>query len=233
MIGISVVGFKNSGKTTLTLELAKALSHRGLNVAGAKFSHSRLDKPDTDTGRLAEFCSAVIGLGQGESMVLWPTERFLPDLLPLAQAEALVVEGGKSLGWLPRVLVLREGDDIENLGPDLALGTYGPITAPGLPSFTTPDDVARAAMDRGFVLPGLDCGACGRESCRGLAVDIVANNATARDCQARGGGLTVTVGGSQLAMNPFVGRVMRGALTGVLAELKGYAPGQPVVIEFD
>jgi len=238
MKAISLVGYKNSGKTTLGLELVKALQERGLSVAVAKFSSDGFTEVEnTDTRRYKAVADTVIGLSGGESFVSWPEQRGLLQLLPLLEADMLVVEGGKSLGYLPRIILGRQDtvlDDFEGeaLDPALALGTYGGATLTGKPLFKDVNELADMVVEKGFLLPGLSCGGCGRKGCRALARDIVAGTATVHECVTTGGGVSVSVNGADLALNPFVARILASGLKGMLGELKGYVPGK-VKIEFD
>lgn len=232
MIAVNVVGFKNSGKTTLAVRLAAALGRRGRRVAGAKFAHCGFDRENADTGKLAAVCRAVAGLSPSEAMLIWPRKRYLPDLVPLLDCDCLVVEGGKELGWLPRVVLTREETDREALGADLALAEFGAAGTGREPSEADVERLADLVVERGFVLPGLDCATCGRPDCRGLAADIVAGRAEPGDCQALGGEVRVTVSGVPLALNPFTAKLVSGTLRGLLGGLKGYVPG-PVRIELD
>jgi molybdopterin-guanine dinucleotide biosynthesis protein B len=230
---LQIVGYKKSGKTALALELAAALTARGVAVAAAKFTHNpSLDKADTDTGRLAAHCRAVAAFTPAESAVFWSAPRPLHDVLPLLGAEALVVEGGKELACMPRILVLRDPAEAEGLGSGLALGTFGPVTAPGLPRITDVAALADLLLARGFVLPRLDCGACGLASCAEMAARIVAGDAVPGDCQAVREAMRVTVNGAPLAMNPFVERILAAGIKAMLGQLKGYAPGR-VAIDLD
>jgi molybdopterin-guanine dinucleotide biosynthesis protein B len=43
----------------------------------------------------------------------------------------------------------------------------------------------------------------------------------------------VRCGGRDLALGPFVERLVQATLRGLLSELKGYVPGQPVRIEME
>lgn len=233
MIAVNVVGFKNSGKTTLTVKLAAALARRGRRVAGAKFAHCRFDRDDADTGKLAKVCQAVAGLSPDEAMLVWPRRRYLPDLVPLLECDCLVVEGGKELGWLPRIILTRDATEREALGADLALAEFGAAGTGREPSDADVERIADMVVARGFVLPGLDCATCGRPDCRGLAADIVDGKAEPADCQALSGEVRVTVSGVPLALNPFTAKLVAGTLRGLLGGLKGYVPGGPVTIELD
>ncbi len=233
MKAVGIIGYKKTGKTTLAVSLASELTSRGLRVAAAKFTHHAFDRADTDTAKLAEVCSAVMGLSENQTQMVWNDKRHLPDLLPLVSADVLIVEGGKSLGWLPRVLLLRSAGEADELGRDLALATYGGVGAAGLHSVSAVSELADIVLAKGFALPGLDCGACGLESCRALAERMAAGTADDLRCKASHGGLRISVGGTTLAMNPFVASIVRGSIMGMLGQLKGYAPGVSVRIDMD
>ncbi len=243
MRAVGIVGFKNSGKSTLTGLLAAALERRGLSVAVAKYSHSGLDKPESDSGRLRAPGRTVLALAEEECAVFYGEKRFLSELLPLVDqnTDILLVEGGKSLGFLPRILCLRppaeqEPDELQKLHPSLALAAWGREAVPGLPFFpggpdAKSDDAQIAALaalveERAFLLPGLDCGACGCGDCAELAARVVAGEAKCEDCEAMKSELELAINGRILGMNPFTARIVAGALRGMLRELKGFAPGE-------
>lgn len=233
MRAIAVVGYKKSGKTTLALELTEALKKLGLSVTLVKHSHHGFDeKAETDTARFRTSADMVMGFSPGGSFVSWPEERALTDLLPLVHTDFLVLEGGKTLGLMPRIIIAGDEETAANLDPDLALAAYGDNALDGLMATRDVAGLARIAKGAGFILPGLDCGACGRENCRGLAVDIVAGEATVEDCKALTCGMRITVDGKPLPLNPFVERILKSGIQGMLSELKGFAPGK-VDIQID
>ncbi len=226
MLAIAVVGYKKSGKTTLAMELAQALKEMGLSVTLAKHSHHGFDeKPETDTARFRDSADMVIGFSPGGSFVSWPTERPLAELLPLVNTDILVLEGGKTLGIMPRIIIAEDEATAKDLDPDLALAVYGDTALDAVMATRDIKGLARFAASGGFLLPGLDCGGCGRENCRALAVEIVAGKATLADCAAQNGQLAITINGQPLALNPFIERMLRGGIVGMLRELKGFAPG--------
>ncbi|MBI9079118.1 MAG: molybdopterin-guanine dinucleotide biosynthesis protein MobB [Pseudodesulfovibrio sp.] len=231
MKAISIIGPKNSGKTTLGLELTRHFKQMGLTVAAAKFSHHGFNWQDTDTTHYAEICDAVAGLGPDETFVHWTDHRFLPDILPLLTTDVLIVEGGKSLGYLPRVLCLRGdiSDGTDWLVPELAIATYGENTLEGIPSFETIDALAETVLEKGFFLPGMDCKTCGRPDCKTLAADIVAGKATTKACLAMHNSIEVDINGAPLGMKPFVEDIISASIREMLRTLKGYSPGKATI----
>jgi molybdopterin-guanine dinucleotide biosynthesis protein B len=227
---VSVVGFKKSGKTTLVLELARELTGRGRKVAAVKFTHHGLDLDGTDTSRFAQECVCVAGISPKTTTLLWNSARQLQDIFPLLDADIVLVEGGKSLTWLPRIVALGADEDDSMLDNGLALASWGPGALPGVRTADSVAELATLADSRAFSLPGLDCGACGRESCLALAREIVAGKADADFCVAMHAKLCVRVGGRRLALNPFLDRLVTGTIRGLLTELKGNVPGQKVEI---
>jgi len=226
MKAIALIGNKKSGKTSLALELCSHLTSQGLRVAGAKFSSHGFERPDTDTSRLADHAQAVVGISPRESLLIWPKKRFLMDLIPLLEADVLVIEGGRGQEVCPRILLPKgPGQDDRALDHDLALASWKRDTD-HLPVVHNVQEVAELVMNRGFLLPGLDCGSCGREDCGQLARDIVHGKASIADCQAQQGALSIRVNGQPLGLNPFVESIIAGSIQGMLGQLKGYAPGR-------
>ena len=234
MKGVQILGFKKSGKTALCEALLAYFSQRGLAPCALKCTHNPgLDKEDTDTDRFLPHCRAVGAIAGGESALFWNAPRTMPEMISLLAGEVLVVEGGREHALMPRVLVLRDAQEAAKLSdPGLVLGVFGPVAAPGLPHIKTFEELARLVLEKGFVLPGLDCGACGRTSCAGLAADILAGRAGPQDCATQNAAMTVTVDGRALALNPFVARILTSGIRGLLAELKGFGAG-PIEIHIE
>ncbi len=223
---LSLVGFKKSGKTKLMLDLIRELKKRDIKVSAAKFCHHNFDRQDTDTDKIGSEAFDLAGFTESETLFYWSEKKYLPDLLPLMSGDVLLVEGGKTLGWLPRVLILKQPEDAAELDNGLALATWGKVGTDYLPHFNNVEELADLLLNKGFMLPGLDCGSCGYEACADLAAKIVSGIAAPGDCLARGAGLDIKVNGIPLGMNPFVERVISKSILGMLSELKGYSPGE-------
>lgn len=78
---IHIIGRKNSGKTTLVVELVAYYRARGLRVATIKHTHHRheLDVPGKDSFRHRQAGAAAVGiLSPGMNAVFWPAQPMLP-----------------------------------------------------------------------------------------------------------------------------------------------------------
>ncbi|MFP4316596.1 MAG: molybdopterin-guanine dinucleotide biosynthesis protein MobB [Desulfovibrionales bacterium] len=230
--GATIVGYKNSGKTTLCVQVAEILRDRGVRVGVVKFAHHSFDLEGRDTRKFSEVAHVVGGIGEAESMLIWPRHVEFSELVSMMDVDVLLVEGGKSLNCLPRIVLPRNRDEAESLDNGLVLGTFPREGYTQHGGFTSAEEVADEILQNGFVLPGLDCGRCGHDACRDLARAIVSGQAVPAECRAGGGHLTVTVNGREVAMNDFVRKVIAGSISGMLAQLKGVEPG-PVRIELD
>ncbi len=236
MRAINIVGFKNTGKTTLTLALADTLEAQGLTVAIVKQSHHALDMPHTDTARFRleskqKEKRMVLALGQDEAALFWGKSQKLTDLLPLIQADIVLIEGAKSQDFLPRIICLRPEDTVDNLAPELkaslALATYSIDAQKALahtPHFqgTTSESLAAMAkiiIEKAFLLPRLNCKSCGFANCAEMAQALVAG--TKKTCPVLDGKVELHINGRPIALNPFTARIMAGALQGMVRELKG------------
>lgn len=101
---VHIVGRKNSGKTTLVVELVKYLSEHGYRVGTIKHTHHHheLDTPGKDSHQHREAGSTVVGiLSPGMTAVFQPRNERLSDdgsrysaMAPMfANCDLVLVEG--------------------------------------------------------------------------------------------------------------------------------------------
>lgn len=102
---VSVVGKKNSGKTSLTIKIIEALKGRGYKVATIKHSHHtmEMDKENTDTWRHKQAGSQlVVGIGSTTFFNVrqdMDLERLLFLIKIMDDVDFVVIEGFKKYNY--------------------------------------------------------------------------------------------------------------------------------------
>ncbi len=107
---IAIVGYHNSGKTTLVENLVKELRRRGLKVGYIKHDpkgHGKTDREGSDTARVFRVADRV-ALASPEKLTLW--DRRGDDPLDIAREffrgfDIVILEGYKGLRGIPKVAV--------------------------------------------------------------------------------------------------------------------------------
>lgn len=116
-----VVGWKNSGKTTLVAGLVSEFTGRGLNVSTIKHAHHdiRIDQPGTDSHRHAVAGASEVLVGGAGGWALIHAGGPRPEdadaelaglLARLAPCDLILVEGFKS-AHIPKIEVIAPDAD--------------------------------------------------------------------------------------------------------------------------
>ena len=102
---VSIVGRKNTGKTSLTVKVIKELTNRGYNVASIKHSHHsiEMDKENTDTWKHKQAgANLVVGVGSTtffNSKKEHELNRILYLLKHFDDFDFVIIEGYKSYNY--------------------------------------------------------------------------------------------------------------------------------------
>lgn len=116
---LQVIGYKNSGKTTVVSELVNYLTGQGLKVSTIKHdAHGfEWDQPNTDTGKHQQAGAALTLIQSPQQMGILckqERERSLEQLLQLVltieQYDMIIVEGFKKEAF-PKLVLIRDQDD--------------------------------------------------------------------------------------------------------------------------
>ncbi|WP_052339206.1 molybdopterin-guanine dinucleotide biosynthesis protein B [Gorillibacterium massiliense] len=116
---VQIVGFKNSGKTTLACKLIEALTASGLRVGSAKHDAHEFDLDDsgTDSARQLEAGAVETVLTSG-SQTRWMsrTPATLIDIVKqlYGKVDILIAEGFKDAPY-PKIALIREPEDLATL----------------------------------------------------------------------------------------------------------------------
>lgn len=111
---LQIVGYKNSGKTTLACELIRRFSNAGRQVASIKHDvHGfQADQPGTDSWKHRE-AGASQSIIASPERTAWFAERQVPldRLIELCgEADLIVIEGYKDAEY-PKLVLLRSEED--------------------------------------------------------------------------------------------------------------------------
>lgn len=141
---VGIVGWKNSGKTTMVERLVAIFSAEGLEVATVKHAHHSfdIDSPETDSGRHRQAGARQVAIVSRRRMALMTEfadrpELSLSDVLArLAPCDLVIVEGYKG-EKLPKIELRRaaqaEKKPLAPGDPDiLAIAADHPIDGGGL-----------------------------------------------------------------------------------------------------
>jgi molybdopterin-guanine dinucleotide biosynthesis adapter protein len=117
---VGIVGWKNSGKTTMVERLVGIFSASGLNVATVKHAHHSfdIDRPDTDSGRHRGAGARQVAIVSQRRMALMTEFGDAPEpplrevLARLAPCDLVIVEGYKR-EKLPKIELRRSAQTRE------------------------------------------------------------------------------------------------------------------------
>ena len=230
---IGIIGYKKSGKTTLTIKLSDELTKRGYKVAVVKHVHEDLDLANSDTSKYKGVLTQVAAITPKESVIFLKNKKNLEEIIKYFEVDIALIEGFKKEKTFPKIVCLREGSEKVELFDGLQLCTAGFVSKgvdPKLYDFNILDDedikkIAGIAINKSFKLPNLNCGECGYQDCYGLAQEIVKGNKTPGDCPSLEPSTLVKVNGKIISMNSFIAKIVRNTIIGLLSPLKGFTKG--------
>ena len=230
---IGITGYKKSGKTTLTLKLSDELTKRGYKVAVVKHTIEDLDLANSDTSKYKEDLTQVAAITPKESVFFLKNKKNLEEIIKYFEVDIILIEGFKNEKTFPKIICLREESEKAELFDGLQLCTAGFVTKELNPKFhdfniLKDEDIKKIAnivIEKSFKLPNLNCGECGYQDCYGLAQEIVKGNKTLDDCPSLEPSTLVKVNGKIITMNPFIAKIIKNTITGLLSSLKGFIKG--------
>ena len=107
---LHIIGRKNSGKTTLVVDLVQELTRRGLRVGTIKHTHHHheLDTPGKDSYQHREAGAAIVGILAPQMTAIFtppvknetPEARFSALVTSMHHCDLVLVEGGQQLEGL-------------------------------------------------------------------------------------------------------------------------------------
>jgi len=112
---VGIVGYKNSGKTTLALKIAKQLSSRGYRVAAIKHVSEEIEQDDTDSGKYRSLLGQVVLAHPKKTVIFLQDTKNIEQVINFLDADIIIVEGFKNESTFPKIVCLREPWEKEKL----------------------------------------------------------------------------------------------------------------------
>ncbi|MDD5015505.1 MAG: molybdopterin-guanine dinucleotide biosynthesis protein B [Atribacterota bacterium] len=230
---IGIIGYKKSGKTTLILKLSNELMKSGYKVAVVKHINENFDLVNTDTSKYKEILTQVAAITPKESVIFFKSKKNLEEIIKYFEADIILIEGLKKEKTFPKIVCLREESEKAELFDGLQLCTASLVSKnmnPKVSEYNILNDedikkIAEIVISKSFKLPNLDCGKCGYQDCYGLAQEIVKGNIAPGDCPSLEPSTLVKVNGKTIPMNPFIAKIIKNTIIGLLSSLKGFIKG--------
>lgn len=194
---ISFVGHSNSGKTTLIEQIIRILSRKGYKVGVLKHTHGAIkaDQRGTDTDKFRLAGAGISSITDDKLLVRFEDARKLTPKMIIGslsqELDLLIIEGYKKEHF-PKVLFSDELKAVHLKGIIATVGRKTPLESKVRHFIPSkPNEMARW-LEQTFIIP-------------------------ARKDRA----LQVLIDGKPLPMNPFVRKMIRETLAGMLKSLKG------------
>ena len=210
---VSIVGKKNTGKTSLTVKVIEELTRRGYNVASVKHSHHsiEMDKENTDTWKHKQAgANLVVGVGSTtffNARQEMDLNRILFLLKHFDEFDFVIIEGYKSYNY-PKIIT----------SPDVR----DEYTIKEVDSFTIDDDGVKELADlieqRGHdIVDTLFANNCGFNNGEAIAAEIREGNLSVTDLDETLSYLSID--GHVVGLNHFVSDYLKQSVMGVINTL--------------
>ena len=210
---VSIVGKKNTGKTSLTVKVIEELTKRGHNVASIKHSHHliEMDKENTDTWKHKQAgANLVVGVGSTTFFNVkkeHDLNRILYMLKHFDDFDFVVIEGYKNYNY-PKIIT----------SPDVR----DEYTIKEVDSFTIDEkgveELADLIEDRGHdIVDTLFANNCGYNNGESIARDIRKGELSSEDLDSIQSYLSIN--GKVVGLNRFVSDYLKQSVLGVISTL--------------
>jgi molybdopterin-guanine dinucleotide biosynthesis protein B len=236
MKGFSVIGISNTGKTTTIENILKELVKRNYTVGTIKEIHYhdfKMDSEGTNTSRHKEAGSSLVtARGAFETDVMYQYKLSINEILSFYDYDYVVMEGVRDTPS-PKIVTAHDIKGIEDKIDETTFVISGQISNTmreykGIPVINSMTDVERLVdliEEKVFdLLPDMKdecCQACGY-TCKELSSLIIKGKAKRNDCILNNQKVGLKINGKEIAMVPFVQKILKNSIRAIVKELDGF-----------
>lgn len=241
----SVVGYTKSGKTTTIEKIILELKKRNYSVGTVKdihFEQFEMDTEGTNTHRhkLAG-AELITARGLHETDILFQDKLDIYQIASFYDVDYLILEGVSDAN-VPRIVTADKISDLEEKRDDNTFLISGKIAdvidgykgIEAISAITHVEKIVNLIEEKTFeLLPDYDencCKACGH-SCRELCALILKGEKKRQDCVISQSDIKLKINDKEINMVPFVQKILKNAILGVVSELDGYTSGGTITID--
>ncbi len=241
---LSIFGVTKSGKTTVLENIIGELRKRGYSVASVKDIHFEtfaIDTPGTNTDRHKQAGSQLVtARGLNETDILFPHRLSIDEILGFYHHDFVLLEGVDDYN-VPKIITAHHRQEVDERLDDSVFAISG-VLAEHMEEYRALPVIHALNQTAALVdlieekvprllpdFPPECCSACGL-SCRQLLAAILQSKRRRCDCVLDRAQVTLTVGGRDIAMVPFVQQVLKNTLLGLISTLDGYKEHAQITI---
>jgi molybdopterin-guanine dinucleotide biosynthesis adapter protein len=246
---IQVVGYHNSGKTTVVKELVKRLKIRNLKVATIKHIHEESFELDTPNANSFEHKKAgadlVVISAKKETDFLYTKQLALLDITNKISADWLIVEGFNHFP-LPKIVCGKTEQEVDDFFDKRTLFVSGKISKTkqiyrNLPVLNPmvqehAEQITKLILEKVFpLLPYVEdkcCKLCGL-TCSTMVEAIVQGHKKYDDCLIGQTNVNLKIGGREIQIVPFVQQILQNNVMALVRELDGWEKGKTIEIKIN
>lgn len=227
MKAVAIVGFKNSGKSSLVLSLAEALKKKGYTVGIVKHCQEKINMVEKDKP-FSRFAKEIAIVSDKEISRFSKKFLTLEDIISTLSLDYVLVEGFKQNKTLPRIVCFKNEKEKKELIKGLEIAF---VKKEGFNYGKNITKLVSLLEKKAFKLPGVNCGRCGFKTCYDLAQEIIKQNQKPSVCVYSNGKVRLWIEDRPIFLNPFAEDILKNVVSGFVKSLKGAKKSGKIKIE--
>lgn len=211
---IGIIGLKDTGKTNLICDILKNLKDMDVATVKNTYKDIYIDKEGTDSYKHKQYSNVAV-FSTNKQTAFFYDRLSLEEILSKLDNELVIIEGFKEQLKdlnIPKILIVKDdnGLDLEDSQTIMVIKDYKYDI----------DEVVKNVLEKAVVPTyNLNCGHCGH-NCK-IFVEKVVNEELRWDRCVLSNGIKITVNGKTIPANPFVSKIIKNAIKGIVSSLKG------------